>query len=195
MSGNTSPFELLGSHSVEAGLILRELDRHPWLWGQFGRRKTMPGTPHEGMTDVWVRYNDCRPFEVRGDWSGFNDPHIPIWYPAATACPILKDYVLSVAGYYQAEMIGGVLITRIPEGHRIEPHTDVGWHQTYFDTKLYLSLEAPEGAVFGTHHGSITPKPGELWRFDNSTEHWVTNDGPGNRTTLIICLRTDYFRK
>lgn len=195
MSGNTSPFELLDSHGVEAGLILRELERQPQLWGQFGRRKLAPGTPHAGMTDIWVRYNDCRPFEARDDWRGFNDPHIPIWYPAASACPILKDYVLSVAGRYEAEMIGGVLISRIPAGRGIEPHTDVGWHQTYFDTKLYLSLEAPEGAVFGTHHASITPKSGELWRFDNSVEHWVTNDGPGNRTTLIICLRTDYFRQ
>jgi hypothetical protein len=33
--------------------------------------------------------------------------------------------------------------------------------------------------------------PGEVWYFDNLKEHEVTNDGPDDRITLIICLRCE----
>ena len=185
------PFRLLGT-GIEVAPLLAELDAHPELWDEHGLRKSGRGTPHAGMNDIWVRYNDVRPFQERGDFEGFNDPHIPVWYPAWYLLPTLRPFVMTMASLFQAEMIGGVLITRIPPGASIEKHTDRGWHVEYFD-KLYLSLRAPEGCWFCTERARISPRPGDLWLIDNRVEHWVENHSEEERITLIVCLRTAVF--
>jgi hypothetical protein len=185
-------FQLL-ARAINVAEIVEQLEAHPELWNQFGLRKAGEASPHKAAPDIWVRYNDIRPYQERGSFEGFNDPHIPIWYPAWHALPALRPTVMSMAAHFQAEMIGGVLITKVPPGGRIAPHTDKGWHVDYFD-KFYLSLKAPEDCVFATAHQAITPKVGDLWLFDNRVEHWVINDSETEeRITLIVCLRTAMF--
>lgn len=185
------PFQLLAK-GIDVAALVGRLDANPGLWDQFGLRKTGEGSPHTRMSDIWVRYNDIRPYQERGSFEGFNDPHIPVWYPAATVIPELRHVVLAMAAQFQAEMIGGVLITKVPGGGRIAPHTDRGWHVDYYD-KLYLSLRAPPDCVFATAQQSTSPEVGDLWLFDNRHEHWVINDSDEDRITLIVCLRTATF--
>ena len=85
-------------------------------------------------------------------------------------------------------MLGGVLITRIPPGMGIDPHTDHGWHVEYYD-KFYLSLKSAPGATFHRADEVINPKPGDLYHFDNRLEHSVRNDSNQDRITLITCIR------
>jgi hypothetical protein len=185
------PFQLLAT-GIEIAPLVAQLDAHPELWDQHSLRRTGEGTPHARMSDIWVRYNDIRPYQARGDLSGFNDAHVPIWYPAWYVLSALRPLVLSMAAHFQAEMIGGVLITRVPGGQSIAPHTDRGWHVDYYD-KLYLSLRAPEHCYFSTKTQETSPRPGELWLFDNRVEHWVDNQSEEDRITLIVCLRTAVF--
>jgi Aspartyl/Asparaginyl beta-hydroxylase len=188
-------FQLLTS-GVDVAPVLEQIALHPELWDAHRIRKDAPGTPHSRMSDIWVRYNDVRPFEATGDYSHFNDMHMPVWYPAWRLVPALQPIVRNLAFAVQADMIGGVLITRIPPGEGIEPHRDAGWHVGYFD-KFYLSLESGPRAVFGCDHDGkveiINPNPGDLYRFDNRKTHWVKNDSLHDRMTLIICLHTNQF--
>lgn len=183
-------FQLLAK-GVDVSKLKAELDAHPDLWDAVRYRKDGYRTPHSRMSDIWVRYNDIRPYEERGDFTGFNDRHVPIWYPAYYLLPELRRIIHVLAAQFQAEMIGGVLITRIPPGEKIDPHTDEGWHVDYYD-KLYLSIEAG-GAEFSTATEKTVPEVGDLWLFDNKVEHWVINDSPVDRVTLIVCLRTAAF--
>lgn len=182
---------------VDVKGIMAELTANPQLWGQHSIRKTAPGSPHTGMTDIWVRYNDVAPYEASGDYRGFNDQHIPIWYPAWDALPSLQPLVFALSSAVRGEMIGGVLITKIPPGGRIERHTDSSWHVDYFD-KFYLSLQSAPGAIFGCEHDGETeilnPEIGDIWRFDNRMLHWVVNDSPVDRITCIICIHTEVFQ-
>jgi hypothetical protein len=187
-----SPFRLLGT-GIDVKPLLAQLDAHPELWNQHSMRRVAPDSPHTQMSDIWVRYNDFRPYRDRGDFTGINDRHVPIWYPSWYVLTALQPIVRSMAAHFQAEMIGGVLITRIPPGGRIEPHTDHGWHVEYYD-KFYLSLRSPPGAIFATPEQVINPLPGELWLFDNRVKHWVENrHATEERITLIVCLRTPMF--
>lgn len=184
-------FELI-SEGIDVAPLLAELDANPWLWDQHSRRKTAPGTPHAGMSDIWVRYNDDTQARLTGDWTGFNDEHVPVWYPAWEALPSLRPIVFDLMAKVQGEMLGGVLITKIPPGAGIAPHTDSGWHVDYYE-KFYLSLKSKPGARFWCDDGGIKealePRPGQIWLFDNHKIHWVTNDSDDDRITLIICIR------
>ena len=177
-------------YQVDVRAINRQLAEHPELWGRFGWRKDC-GKVHSEMTDIWVRYNDIAKFE-RFD-SRFNAEHVPVWYPAWEKVPALKPVVFDLMARVQGEMLGGVLITRIPPGGKIAPHEDKGWHVEYYD-KFYISLNSAPGATFHCGDEVINPEVGDCWRFDNRREHWVNNDSDQDRITLIVCIRTEFFK-
>jgi len=186
-------------HKITGGLnvapILAQLDAAPDLWGAHRARLDAPDSPHATSADIWVRYNDIRPFQAGArPWSEINNPHIPIWYPAWYRVPALRAPVMSIMALSQAEMLGGVLITRVPAGGRIAPHIDTGWHvETY--SKFYVCLKGAPGAemlceVDGEVE-AMCPKPGDLHLFDNRKMHWVENRSDHERMTLIVCVKTD----
>ena len=182
---------------VDVSGVLRELEANPDLWGEHGRRKTAPGSPHTGMSDIWVRYNDAGPFESgERPWTEFNDRHIPVWYRAWDLLPSLKPIVFDLMGRVDGEMIGGVLITRIPPGQGIDWHADSGWHVSAYE-KFYLSLQSAPGAKFWCDADGVKealePEPGQIWLFDNRKPHAVTNDSGQDRITAILCIRTEKF--
>lgn len=173
--------------------INRQLAAHPELWDQNPFRRTAPGSAHSEMRDIWVRYNDVQKYLAKGDLTGFNDEHVPIWYEAWQKVPALKPVIFNLMAAVDGEMIGGVLITRIPSGCGIGKHVDKSWHVDYYD-KFYISLKAAPGAKFWSEDEVIEPEVGDVYRFDNRHEHWVTNDSGQDRVTLIVCIRTDKFK-
>lgn len=186
-----SYFQKIRDFDVSA--LRAQLQASPDLWGAFGWRKELG--PHTRMTDIWVRYNDIRPFQARSSMAGFNDEHDSVWYPAYRRLPALKDIIYPLMAEVEGERLGGVLITRIPHGAGIDTHVDAGWHVDYFD-KFYVSVESAPGARFNCHAGYgevLEPKVGEVWRFDNRLPHSVVNDSGQDRVTLIVCIKTEKY--
>lgn len=185
------------SYKVDVQALNAALAAHPELWDRHTARKTAPGSPHSGMSDIWVRYNDIAPFATAGDFRGFHDAHVPVWYDAwmkhRDVQEAMRPIIFGLMSHVQGEMLGGVLITRIPDGNDIDPHTDHGWHVEYYD-KFYVSLASAPGAEFWCGDEMINPEVGDIYHFDNRLEHWVTNRSGQDRITLIVCIRTDMFR-
>jgi Aspartyl/Asparaginyl beta-hydroxylase len=175
--------------------VREQLDAHPELWNQNDWRKTRPDSPHTGMTDIWVRYNDIERLDL-GNPAKFNEEHVPVWYPAWDKLTALKPLVFELMARVYGEMLGGILITRIPPGATLAPHVDHGWHVEQYD-KFYLSIESAPGANFFCRHDGVTealcPEPGDIWLFDNRREHWVENTSDKERITVIICIRTQMY--
>ena len=186
----TRHFTLM-QEGIDVAPLLAELDAQPELWDQHPQRRNAPGSPHGGMTDIWVRYNDPARMGKH-----FNDEHVPVWYPAWKKLPALRPIVFDLMARAQGEMLCAVLITKIPPGEGIAPHIDDSWHVEYTE-KFYLSLRNGKGSVFCCNDGaweeSINPRPGDLYRFDNRRRHWVENRSDEDRITLICCIRTDKF--
>jgi hypothetical protein len=136
-----SPFRLLAK-GLDVSRMNAELGAHPELWDAHKERRVAPGSPHGGMRDIWVRYNDRRPFERVGNFTAINDRHVPIWYDAAKLLPSVKEFALDLTQKTRAEMLCGVLISKIPPGAGIERHVDRGWHAEN-TSKLYLALRSP----------------------------------------------------
>jgi hypothetical protein len=159
----------------------------PELFGVHTRRGDAYGSPHGGMTDIWVRYNAI---ENLAEPATFNDEHESVWYPAYEKLPELKPIVFDLMRLTCGERLGGVLITKLPAGGKIAPHTDKGWHASYYD-KFYLPIQNDEGATFEWEDGVISPQLGECYWFDNSVPHWVNNESKRDRIALIICIKTN----
>lgn len=172
---------------VDVTELNSQIESHPELWNRHGYRKAL--SAHEEMDDIWVRYNS-----IENLGPNFNDEHDSVWYPAYQELPALKEIVFPLMAQVEGERLGGVLITRIPQGHEIKPHTDKSWHVDYYD-KFYVSLKSEVGANFYCGDEVLNPKVGEVWRFDNREEHWVENKSNGIRMTLIVCIRTNKYKE
>ena len=188
-----SAFQIL--YETDVAPIVNALERNPDLWNSIGdRRREEINSPHREAPDIWVRYNS---YDRIADRVHFNDEHIPVWYPAWDKLPELKPIVFDLMQRVQGEILGGILITKVPAGKKVYPHVDTGWHVDYYD-KFYIQLAGAEGCDFcvAGEDGVVerfTPKTGQVYLFDNRNPHWVDNDSAVDRMTLIVCIRTQMF--
>lgn len=170
------------SQGLNVAPFLWALQSHPELWNQHTTRTEDPQSPHYGLDDIWARFGD--PERAKD-----GEAHDSFWYPPADILGIkgiCHDVMRAVAGVE----LGGVLITRIPPGASCKPHTDPGWHARRYD-KFAVQITSAPGQHFHFEGESLETKPGDLYWFDNQYSHWVTNDTPYERVTMIICIRTE----
>lgn len=167
------------------------LKKKPELWNTRTLRKEMKESPHLAMSDIWVRYNDDTNARSTGDYSTFHDMHYPIWYPAINDLPMIRGISLALMTKMCATHLGGILITKIPPGGRIEPHIDSNWHADFFNCKLYVPLQANPQCFNRCEDEYVVMNTGECWYFNNQVEHEVQNNGKDDRITLIICMKVE----
>ena len=168
------------ARQLDVAAIALELRRHPDVWDAHKNRATGRETPHAGASDVWVRYAPT--------WDEGRGPHDSVWYPPIDVCPSLRPVIFGVMAMVQAERLGGVLITKIPPGGSVKPHTDAGWHAEYYD-KIAVQIESHQQQAFCYEDGAAVTAPGDVYWFNNQAMHWVVNDSPVDRVTLIICVK------
>ncbi len=165
------------------------LARQPELWNTHNERKTFEGSAHGGTSDIWVRYND--PANLALGYAAYTSEHDSVWHAAYAKLPQVRPIVFGVMARCEAVRLGGVLITKIPAGGHVLPHTDSGWHPEYYNTKIYVPILSNPQCVNRVEDERVTMAPGDAWYFNNTLEHEVINDGDSDRITLIICLRCD----
>lgn len=165
---------------IDVSAIALELRQHPFLWNQCNGRTTAPGTPHGGVDDIWARYAPADT-DVTKDYES-------VWYPAAEFLPATVAAVYSIMAAAKGDRLGGVLITRIPAGGGVAPHIDRGWHAEHYQ-KFALQIAAHPQQAFHYNDGALVTAPGDLYWFNNQHSHWVTNDSPVERLTLIVCVK------
>jgi len=172
--------------NVDVLPLLFQLQKHPELWDQHQERTKRPKSAHTEVSDIWLR------FQKKSETDKFatgQKPHLSVWYPAIQKLPAAIPIVFWMMSRVQGEQLGGVLITKIPAGGKIDAHTDHGWHVEYYD-KFYLSIKSQPGANFYCGDEVICPHPGDIWYFDNREPHWVINESNDDRITMIICIKS-----
>jgi hypothetical protein len=158
--------------------LFEALQAHPELWDQTPDRTAPAHSPHHDLHDIYIRYGE-NPLDAQ--------PHESLWYPAASILPV-KDLIFDLMYAMRGERLGGVLITRIPPGKMCKPHRDGGWHAGYYE-KFGIQIQSAPGQAFCFEGESLETKPGDVFWFDNAYTHWVTNDTPHDRITLIVTLK------
>ncbi len=152
------------------------------LWNEITIRTEYETSPHRELDDIWVRY--APPDEVQAQ-----TVHDSVWYPCVNTLPV-QPYVQEIMQHFGGTRLGGVLLTRIPPGATCHKHIDYGWHAGFYE-KFALQVTSAPGQTFHVENEELESKPGQVFWFDNSHEHWVTNDTPYERITLIVCLKRD----
>lgn len=173
--------------------LVDQITNQPELWNAnvfrtLGNVGEGYGNPHKAVQDIIVRFNDWKNW--KGDRMKFNERHESVWWAAYSKLPAVKPLVLDLVRLFEAEAIGMVLITRIPPGGGVKRHVDGGWHAQHY-LKFALQLKSAPGQKFCYDEIELETEPGDLYAFDNSKPHWVTNPTDQDRWTLIMCLRLE----
>lgn len=171
---------------VEIESTKAELAAHPELWGEFGARKD-GDSPHREMVDIWARY---RAQDELTSTASFGEPHLSSWYQAVNLLPSIKRASLDLMALVRGEILGGVLITKLPPGGRLYRHVDRGWHAGFYE-KFYVAIQNRHGSRFCWDSGTINAQEGDIWWFRNDVAHWVENDSDCDRISMIVCIRCD----
>ncbi len=163
--------------------LRKQLYARPDAWNRHGLRTRSYGTPHNQVSDVWVRYN-----AIENLGPSFNEEHESVWYPVVDDIPAVKpliDKAIQLAG---ATKLGGVLITKVPPKGSVAWHVDRGWHaETH--RKIAVQICGNAQQVFKFQDAELRPEPGDVYEFNNQVPHAVFNDSNEDRITLIICCK------
>jgi len=165
---------------ADVSALLWAIQQHPELWNEHTGRTKSPDSPHREVDDIWLRY------AADGITA---QPHESVWYPSADALPV-REIVYPLMAMLDGERLGGVLLTRIRAGRSCYPHVDHGWHASYYE-KHAVQVQSAPGQYFCFEGERLEAKPGDIYTFDNSARHWVTNDTDQDRITLIVCIKRE----
>jgi hypothetical protein len=178
-------FQKIARYNVEA--LDEQLAAQPELWDRDTERTSHP--VFAGTSDIWVRWRARDELTAPEHWG---EPHWPVFWPAWHALPALAPIVYDLMHREHATHLGGILITRIPAGGRIKPHSDAGgWHAEKYNRKIYVPLRTNDRVVNYCGDERVVMARGQAWFFDNLVTHRVENDGPTERQTLIVCMQTE----
>lgn len=166
-----------------------ELATHPDIWDR--RKQRTAQYVHGDVSDIWVRYNELGLTNPSAALADMQTAHESVWYPESELIPSARKLALQIMGFVQGERLGGILITRVPAGTEVKPHSDHSWHADYYD-KFAIQVHGHSQQAFCFEDASLVTLPGDIYTFDNSKVHWVTNESPEDRVTMIICIKTNY---
>lgn len=177
------------AQGIDVSKLGLELTLNPQLWNQYNNRKDFDGSSHKVTSDIWVRYNDPKNLDLGYD--KFTSEHDSVWYPAYDNLPSLRPIIFGLMAKVESVRLGGVLITKIPPGGHVLPHSDSGWHPEYYNVKVYVPIFSNPQVINRVEDEQVIMAPGDAWYFNNLQEHEVINNGNTERVTLIICYRKD----
>ncbi len=176
--------EMLRKQAFDVRLLQQQLQAAPW--NSICHRTSHPQSPHREVSDIWVRYNPISNFH--GDMQKFNDEHVAEWYPISDQLPEAVRIADQLMIEMRGKALGAVLITKIPAWKQVYPHVDQGWHAKHFE-KFAVQVNGNLNQAFHFKGEHLLTEDGDLFWFDNSHPHWVTNNSDEDRITLIVCIR------
>ena len=174
------------AHNIDTLPLQLELTRNEALWDSNPQRRTYPGSPHAAMTDITARYmpEDQVGLDSRGR------EHRNVFWPAWYALPALRPLVFGLMARVQAVELGSIIITRLPPGEMIQPHSDAGsWAPEFYSSKAHVTVAGR--ARVRCDEETCEFETGTCWTFNNLLTHSVENIGDVDRVSVIISMRCD----
>jgi aspartyl/asparaginyl beta-hydroxylase len=171
---------------VDVVPVLLELNRADHLWDRNPERRLYPGTPHAAMTDITVRYMP----EAEVSMETRRTEHRNVFWPAWHALPALRPMVFALMHRVAAVELGSILITKLPQGKMIQPHSDAGnWAPEFYNCKVHITLAG--SAFVRCDEDACKFEAGTIWTFDNLLTHSIENIGSCDRVVVIVSMRSE----
>lgn len=175
---------------VKIQTLLAEIEANPDLWNRYEHRTRLyNGSPHAEVDDIWIRYNAIENFDPLHP-ELFGEEHESVYYPESEQLPSLVPLLGNLCAITDTTKLGGVLITRIPAGKKVDWHNDGGrWHSEYYLNKYLLLLKSAPGQKFRFENEEHEGAAGDMFLFDNRFPHCVENNSDTDRISLILACR------
>lgn len=171
---------------VDTVPVLLQLARADYLWDRNPERRLYAGSPHTAMVDITVRYMP----EADVTLESRRLPHRNVFWPAWHELPALRPTVFALMARVGAVELGSILITKLPPGQMIQPHTDAGnWAPEHFNCKAHLTLAG--SALVRCDGETCRFDTGTVFTFDNLLTHSVEAVGDCDRIVAIISMRCE----
>lgn len=172
--------------NVDVLPLLAELARNESLWDRNSDRRTYPGSPHRDMVDITARYMP----EADISLASRSTEHRNVWWDAWHKLPALRPIVFGLMARVSAVELGSIILTRLPPGKSILPHSDAGaWAPEWYNCKAHLTVQGR--ALVRCDDDVCTFEQGTVWTFDNLLTHSVENTGRTDRISLIVSMRAE----
>lgn len=180
-----SRFTLI-AQGIDTVPLALELARNEALWDRNPQRRTFAGSPHAAMVDITARYMP----EADISLDTREREHRNVFWPAWHALPALRPLVFGLMARVSAVELGSIIITRLPPGAKIEPHSDAGsWAPEHYHCKAHVTVAGR--AVVRCDEDDCEFTAGTAWTFDNLLVHSVENIGEIDRVSVIVSMRCD----
>jgi mannose-6-phosphate isomerase-like protein (cupin superfamily) len=86
--------------------------------------------------------------------------------------------------------LGSILLTKLPPGEMIQPHSDAGsWAPTYYNCKAHITLAG--SAMVRCDDEEQQFDTGTIWTFNNLLTHSIRNIGDRDRIVCIVSMRSE----
>lgn len=151
------------------------------MWDLFTARQDTPGSAHHDTRSIILRGPAC---EVLTNDIVFNMIEC-IDTPAIEWLPATRDLCATACARLGVKELGRVMLVELAPGGHIDLHVDEGAYAAHYD-RFHLPLQSDAGNWFMNGPEQLHMKPGELWQFDQHTEHEVFNKSTTPRIHLII---------
>lgn len=172
---------LSGIHEeVDAANV--ELESNSDLWGYLPLRTSFEGSAHSEVVDIPLRGPELKMSKTLDMLQG---EILCINYPAMARFPHIYHLCLNLMSFVKGEMLGRVVITKLPPGGKIDPHIDEGEAADLYD-RYHVVLNADEGNTFVVDGEEQVMLEGEIWWINNHDIHHVENRGEVDRIHIIV---------
>lgn len=171
------------SEGLDVAPLLAALAVRADLWNENTLRTAHPASSHGEVSDIWLWFNEV---DEENPGAVVNEIFVTpyrAWFGLPQARPLVFDLMHRIGGV----QLGRVMITKLPPGGKILPHTDVGAPAEFFE-RHHIYLQGTN-SIFSAGDEKLKMQPGEAWWFNNQVEHDVVNMGFDDRIVMIVDVR------
>lgn len=174
--------------NVDVSELYAQLLENPDIWNR-NSANVLPTGPHRETSIILLHTKD-ETENLEFGFSNFSDAHDQVWYQAVETLPAAKKIAHTIMSALEGEVLGGVVIYKVPPGKMIYPHIDTGWHSEFY-SKINVCIESNDSAFFGYIDEACVQRQGECHYFENNVAHGVVNEGKTDHIILVVCIRLD----
>ena len=171
-------FKLIKTFDVAP--ILKEIEKTTlWNWMNLRRAE---GLNHKSVDDIVLRFNPVQSMFTYADF--FNELGCVDYFTQM----YLPQTMQLVREFAEDKIIGRVVVAKLKEAAIIAQHVDEGDYAKWHDRYHFVITTNPAVNFFcgdEKQHMAV----GEIWWFDNKTEHSVVNLGNSSRIHIVADIR------
>ena len=174
-----SPFTRI-SEGIDVSLLLSELTAAPEMWLADTSRQRKVRCQRDTQ-NIFLRVAK-KPLPAGA--RNANDVQASRVARSASRFPNALAFCQLIADLQGGELGRATLVALQPRGW-VRPHVDAGAYYRSRD-RFHLVLKSPEGSPLTARGETVVMREGELWVFDNKSEHEARNPSDEPRVHLIF---------